>query len=44
VAGIGVGTLIGRPLAHELIATIGWRKTYLVLPASRRSAPWSRAS
>ena len=31
VAGIGVGTLIGAPLAHELIATIGWRKTYLVL-------------
>ena len=31
MAGIGVGTLIGAPLAHELIATIGWRKTYLVL-------------
>ncbi len=31
VAGIGVGTLIGAPLAHELIAAIGWRRTYLVL-------------
>lgn len=31
VAGIGVGTLIGAPLAHELIVAIGWRKTYLVL-------------
>jgi MFS family permease len=31
VAGIGVGTLIGAPLAHELIASIGWRRTYLVL-------------
>ena len=31
VAGIGVGTLIGAPLAHELIARIGWRPTYLVL-------------
>jgi predicted MFS family arabinose efflux permease len=31
VAGIGVGTLIGAPLAHELIARIGWRSTYLVL-------------
>ncbi|MCW5736740.1 MAG: MFS transporter [Enhydrobacter sp.] len=31
VAGIGVGTLIGAPLAHELIAAIGWRSTYLVL-------------
>jgi MFS family permease len=27
VAGIGVGTLIGAPLAHELIAAVGWRKT-----------------
>jgi len=33
VAGIGVGTLIGAPLAHELIARIGWRPTYLVLAA-----------
>jgi MFS family permease len=33
VAGIGVGTLIGAPLAHELIARIGWRETYLVLAA-----------
>jgi MFS family permease len=33
VAGIGVGTLIGAPLAHELIARIGWRHTYLVLAA-----------
>jgi MFS family permease len=31
IAGIGVGTLIGAPLAHELIAALGWRKTYLVL-------------
>lgn len=31
VAGIGVGTLIGPPLAHELIASIGWRHTYFVL-------------
>jgi MFS family permease len=31
VAGIGVGTLIGAPLAHELIAAIGWRRTYLAL-------------
>jgi MFS family permease len=31
VAGIGVGTLIGAPLAHELIAAVGWRQTYLVL-------------
>jgi MFS family permease len=33
VAGIGVGTLIGAPLAHELIARLGWRPTYLVLAA-----------
>ncbi len=33
VAGIGVGTLIGAPLAHELIAAFGWRQTYLVLAA-----------
>jgi len=31
VAGIGVGTLIGAPLAHEMIAAFGWRQTYLVL-------------
>lgn len=31
IAGIGVGTLIGAPLAHELIAGLGWRTTYLVL-------------
>ncbi|CAN5817922.1 OFA family MFS transporter [soil metagenome] len=31
VAGIGVGTLIGAPLAHTLIAHYGWRQTYLVL-------------
>ena len=31
VAGIGVGTLIGAPLAHQLIAALGWRQTYLVL-------------
>ena len=34
VAGIGVGTLIGAPLAHQLIAHLGWRQTYLVLPPS----------
>lgn len=33
VAGIGVGTLVGAPLAHELIAQVGWRGTYLVLAA-----------
>jgi MFS family permease len=33
VAGIGVGTLIGAPLAHQLIAAFGWRQTYLVLAA-----------
>ncbi|HEY6981494.1 MFS transporter [Reyranella sp.] len=33
VAGIGVGTLIGAPLANALIARIGWRDTYLVLAA-----------
>lgn len=33
VAGIGVGTLLGAPLAHELIGTLGWRQTYLVLAA-----------
>src|SRR5882757_9979787 len=33
VAGIGVGTLIGAPLAHRLIADIGWRDTYLMLAA-----------
>jgi MFS family permease len=33
ISGIGVGTLIGAPLAHELIAVIGWRHTYLVLAA-----------
>ncbi|WP_422000333.1 MFS transporter [Reyranella sp.] len=33
VAGIGVGTLVGAPVAHWLIAAIGWRHTYLVLAA-----------
>jgi MFS family permease len=33
IAGIGVGTLVGAPAAHELIATVGWRQTYLVLAA-----------
>lgn len=33
VAGIGVGTLVGAPLALELIGRIGWRSTYLVLAA-----------
>ena len=31
VSGIGVGTLVGAPLAHELIAAFGWRETYLIL-------------
>jgi MFS family permease len=31
VAGIGVGTLVGAPLAHEMIEAFGWRQTYLVL-------------
>lgn len=31
VAGIGVGTLIGAPLANALIAGIGWRQTYLAM-------------
>ncbi len=31
VAGIGIGTLIGSPLAYALIAQLGWRPTYLVL-------------
>ena len=31
VAGIGVGTLVGAPLAHEMIAAFGWRQTDLVL-------------
>jgi MFS family permease len=31
IAGIGIGTLLGAPLAAELIAAIGWRNTYLVL-------------
>ena len=33
VAGIGVGTLVGAPLAYELIAAFGWRRTYLILAA-----------
>lgn len=33
IAGIGVGTLIGAPAAHQLIASLGWRQTYLVLAA-----------
>jgi len=33
VSGIGVGTLVGAPLAHELIAGMGWQRTYLVLAA-----------
>lgn len=33
VAGIGVGTLVGAPLAYGLIAMVGWRNTYLVLAA-----------
>jgi MFS family permease len=33
VAGIGVGTLVGAPLAHVLIDAVGWRQTYLWLAA-----------
>ena len=33
VAGIGVGTLVGAPLAYQLIAAFGWRQTYLILAA-----------
>jgi predicted MFS family arabinose efflux permease len=33
VAGIGVGTLVGAPLAHELMLRMDWQKTYLVLAA-----------
>lgn len=33
VAGIGVGTLVGAPLAYGLISMVGWRNTYLVLAA-----------
>jgi MFS family permease len=33
IAGIGVGTLIGAPLAHVLISHVGWRETYLILAA-----------
>ncbi len=31
VSAIGVGTLVGSPLAHQLIASFGWRNTYLIL-------------
>jgi len=31
VSGIGVGTLVGAPFAHELIARVGWRDTYMAL-------------
>jgi len=34
VAGIGIGTLIGAPLAHALISNVGWRETYLILAAT----------
>src|SRR5262249_8967690 len=33
VSGIGVGTLVMPPLASCLIATLGWRQSYLVLGA-----------
>lgn len=33
VAGIGVGTLAMPPLAVQLIASVGWRQTYVVLGA-----------
>jgi MFS family permease len=33
VSGIGFGTLVGAPFAHELIPRLGWRDTYLVLAA-----------
>ena len=31
VSAIGFGTLVGAPLAHVLIAEMGWRNAYLVL-------------
>src|SRR5688572_4990759 len=31
VSAIGFGTLFGAPLAHVLIAEVGWRNAYLVL-------------
>lgn len=30
VAGVGVGTLVGAPLAASLIGTLGWRATFVV--------------
>ncbi|WDZ75264.1 MFS transporter [Ensifer adhaerens] len=33
VSGIGVGTLVMPPLATWLVASLGWRETYLVLGA-----------
>ena len=31
VAGIGVGTLVGAPLAKQLVISYGWRSTFVVL-------------
>jgi MFS family permease len=31
VAGIGVGTLVGAPLAKQLVVSYGWRTTFVVL-------------
>ena len=31
VAGIGVGTLVGAPLAKQLVLSYGWRTTFVVL-------------
>ena len=31
VAGIGVGTLVGAPLAKQLVISYGWRNTFVVL-------------
>ncbi|WP_300008994.1 MFS transporter [Pseudonocardia sp.] len=30
VSGIGVGTLVGAPLAASLIGTVGWRQTHVI--------------
>ncbi len=31
VAGIGLGTLVGAPLAKQLVLSYGWRTTYVIL-------------
>jgi MFS family permease len=34
VSGIGLGTLVGAPLAARLIAAVGWRTTFVVFAAA----------